>query len=62
MLIKVVVLFLIGMLILGMFGKLRAPKLPGLGRRKRMEQARKCPDCNSYIIGDGPCPCRTRKS
>jgi hypothetical protein len=61
MLIKVVLLFLIAMLVLGMFGKLRAPKLPKFGKRKRMEQARKCPDCGSYIIGDGPCPCHDKK-
>lgn len=61
MLIKVVVLFLIGMLVLGMFGKLRRPKLPGIRRRKQVQEARKCPDCGSYVIGDGPCPCHGGK-
>ena len=48
--IKVVSLFLIGMLVLAMFGRLR---IPGL---KRL-QSKKCPSCGRYRIGKGPCDC-----
>lgn len=57
--VKAVTFFLIGIIILAMFGKLRVPRLP---RRKRPENkitdARKCPDCGAYILGDGACSCR----
>lgn len=48
--VKVVSLFLIGMLVLAMFGRLR---LPGM---KRLA-SRKCPSCGRYRIGKGPCSC-----
>ncbi len=48
--IKVVSLFLIGMLVLAMFGRL---KLPGI---KRLA-SKKCPGCGRYRIGKGPCAC-----
>lgn len=58
--VKAVTFFLIGIIILAMFGKLRMPKLP---RRKRPEkkiaEARKCPDCGSYVLGEGACSCKT---
>ncbi|SLN15420.1 hypothetical protein ROJ8625_00493 [Roseivivax jejudonensis] len=47
---KIVILFLVFMGVLGMFGKLRRPKL--LSRRS------KCPDCGRHRIGKGPCPCK----
>lgn len=47
---KIVSLFLIAMLALGIFGKLR---LPGT---KRLAAA-KCPSCGRYRIGKGPCSC-----
>ncbi|MEC7259002.1 MAG: hypothetical protein VXW58_14410 [Pseudomonadota bacterium] len=50
MILKIVVLFLVGMGVLAMFGKLR---LPGA---KRLGSAR-CPRCNRYRIGKGPCAC-----
>ena len=67
MIIKAVSLFLIAMLVLAMFGKLRLPGgggaggNPGAGERRRTKglEARKCPDCGSYVIGPGPCPCKT---
>lgn len=46
--VKIVTLFLIGMAVLAMFGKLRLPK--------RLTSA-KCPGCGRYRIGKGPCPC-----
>jgi hypothetical protein len=50
MILKVVVLFLVGMGVLAMFGKL---KFPG---QKRLQSAR-CPSCRRYRIGRGPCAC-----
>jgi hypothetical protein len=50
MILKIVSLFLIGMAVLAMFGKLRVPGLRRLTDRK-------CPNCGRYRIGKGPCPC-----
>jgi len=47
---KIVFLFLIGMAVLAMFGKLRFPG------QKRLQSA-KCPSCGRYRIGKGPCSC-----
>jgi hypothetical protein len=56
MIIKAVMLFLIGMLVLGMFGKLRFPGLPrGKSKRTKIESARKCTRCDAYVIGSDPC-------
>lgn len=55
MLTKVVALFLLGMAVLAMFGKLRFPG------QKRLEAAR-CPRCKRIRIGKGPCPCNKGKS
>lgn len=48
--IKVVSLFLIGMLVLAMFGRLRFP-----GQKKLTSM--KCGGCGRYRIGKGPCSC-----
>jgi len=48
--VKIVSLFLIGMVALAMFGKLR---LPG---SRRLASVR-CPSCGRYRIGKGPCAC-----
>lgn len=61
MIIKAVSLFLIGMLVLGMFGKLRMPKPPQFPKKRRgnpVADAKKCKDCGGYIIGDQPCSCK----
>jgi hypothetical protein len=50
MMLKIITLFLIGMGVLAMFGKL---KLPG---QTRLSAAR-CPSCRRYRIGRGPCSC-----
>lgn len=58
MLVKIVTLFLIGIVALAMFGRLRVGRLgdwrPGGGRAGG---ARTCPKCGRYQIGRGPCPC-----
>jgi len=48
--VKIISLFLIAMVVLAMFGRLR---LPG---SKRLAQA-KCPKCGRFRIGKGPCGC-----
>lgn len=50
MIIKIVSLFLVGMVVLAMFGKLRFPG------QKRLAAA-KCGKCGKFKIGKGPCPC-----
>ncbi|MFN6977431.1 MAG: hypothetical protein ACK4OP_04865 [Gemmobacter sp.] len=51
MLIKIVTVFLIGMGVLAMFGRLRFP------RGTRLAAPRKCPRCGRYRIGRAPCDC-----
>jgi hypothetical protein len=53
---KIVVLFLIGMAILAMFGRLRMPQLPSIRLRRK---AATCPSCGRHQIGRGACPCGT---
>ena len=73
MAIKVVFLFLIAILVLAMFGRLKTPRIPrggktgeddsdrtGGGRRNKPLDARKCAKCGSYILGAGPCACENR--
>ncbi|OWU85552.1 short-chain dehydrogenase [Oceanicola sp. 22II-s10i] len=50
MVLKIVILFLVFMGVMAMFGKLRLPGAPRLGRAK-------CPNCGRHKIGKGPCPC-----
>ncbi|WP_456386328.1 hypothetical protein [Profundibacter sp.] len=54
MIIKIVSVFLIGMMVLAMFGRLRYPGQKTL-------QNRKCPNCGRYRIGRGPCGCGHNK-
>lgn len=54
MIFKIVTLFLVGMGVLAMFGKLTYPG------KKRLQSA-KCPKCGRYSIGKGPCPCTKGK-
>ncbi|MEM6635844.1 MAG: hypothetical protein AAF667_08140 [Pseudomonadota bacterium] len=50
LIVKIVSLFLIGMAVLAMFGRLR---LPGGTKFSRT----KCRACGRFRIGKGPCPC-----
>ena len=54
MILKIVSLFLIFMAVLAMFGKLR---IPGINR---LVSAR-CPKCNRFRIGKGPCACESKR-
>lgn len=60
--VKIVSLFLIGMLVMAMFGKLRLPKLPTLKRKRTIETAQKCSTCGAYKIKNKPCGCTARKA
>ncbi|SFO90160.1 hypothetical protein [Tranquillimonas alkanivorans] len=53
--IKIVSLFLIAMLVLAMFGRLRFP-----GQKKLTSM--KCDRCGRYRIGKGPCACGKSKT
>ncbi|MEM9434324.1 MAG: hypothetical protein AAGA12_10410 [Pseudomonadota bacterium] len=53
MILKIMSLFLLGMMVLAMFGKLRLPKMP----KPRLRAARRCPNCDMPQIGKGPCAC-----
>jgi hypothetical protein len=57
MLIKIITIFLIGIAVLAMFGRLRLPKLKNPLRRDGQLNASKCNKCGSYILGQGPCAC-----
>ncbi|MGH1367782.1 MAG: hypothetical protein ACRBCL_04140 [Maritimibacter sp.] len=50
MIFKIISLFLVFMVVLAFFGKLRYPG------QKRVEAA-KCPNCGRFRIGKGPCGC-----
>lgn len=50
MVFKIITLFLVGMMVLAIFGKYRFP-----GQKKL--DTMKCPKCGRYRIGKGPCGC-----
>lgn len=53
MLVKIASLFLVGMAVLAMFGRLRYPG------QKQIEAA-KCPDCGRFKFGRGDCRCKRK--
>jgi len=56
MFLKIVVIFLLVMMLIGMIGKWRNPTPKSSGKR-----ARKCKTCGSFIIGNGPCATCAKK-
>jgi hypothetical protein len=58
MLLKVVLIFLLAMLLVGMLGKLL---FPGAGPRLRKDRPAVCPNCRRPLIGRGDCECRRRR-
>jgi hypothetical protein len=56
---QVVALFLLVMLALGVFGKLRNPRrrLPGPKDQTGLNRPRKCPRCGRFLIGGDDCDC-----
>ena len=57
MIVKAVALFLVAMLVLGMFGKWRRPRAGAGHRGPAIEPARKCRVCDTYLIGSSPDAC-----
>lgn len=55
MILKAMTLFLIGMGVLAMFGRLRLPR--GRGKSPRLPAAPRCAACGRPKIGKDPCPC-----
>ena len=53
MIFKIVSLFLVGMGVLAMFGKLKVPGAKQIADKR-------CPKCKRFRIGKGPCPCKTK--
>lgn len=61
MILKIMTLFLVGMAVLAMFGKLRMPKIGKRGDKTLGSRTtKKCKHCGSYMIGKGPCPCQKK--
>jgi hypothetical protein len=60
MLSRIVLVFLIFILVLGMFGKWRRKligRLTGKTPQARIGRPRKCPECGKFLVGSGPCSC-----
>lgn len=53
MVFKIISLFLVAMMVLALFGRLRFP-----GQKKLTQM--KCPKCGRYRIGSGPCSCEKK--
>lgn len=58
--VKAVTLFLIAVLVLAMFGRLRLPGLRRTADRLRGRWAATCPKCGNPNPGGGPCLCERR--
>ncbi|MDA3889809.1 MAG: hypothetical protein PF443_13650 [Allgaiera sp.] len=54
--VKFVTFFLIAMLVLAMFGRLRVPGMKG----RKLSKPGKCPRCGRFRIGAGKCQCEDR--
>jgi hypothetical protein len=57
MILKIVSIFLIVMVVLGIFGKLRMPKIRGRRDLGRLSRPGKCPGCGRFLIGNKKCEC-----
>lgn len=53
MIFKIVSLFLVGMGVLAMFGKLKVPGAKQIADKR-------CSKCKRFRIGKGPCPCKRK--
>lgn len=61
MMVKIVSLFLIGMLVLAMFGKLRVPAVRRAAEKLKLARVQTCPKCRNPNPGGGRCLCETRR-
>ncbi len=50
---KLITLFLVAMMVLAFFGKLRYPG-------QQTIESMKCPKCGRFKIGSGPCACERK--
>lgn len=58
MIIQIVSLFLVVIVALALFGKLRMPgRLRGPDRRAGLKKPGKCRHCGKFLIGGGRCDC-----
>lgn len=57
MIVRLVLLFLIVMLVLGMIGKWRLPRVSRRKTGTAIEPASKCPTCGTYRVGTAPPTC-----
>lgn len=60
MLVKIVILFLLGMVAIGMIGKLLFPGVIGRVVRRRMRPP-VCPRCGRHVIGSKGCDCSKKE-
>ena len=62
MLVKTVLLFLLGMVLVGMIGRALFPgALTRVARRSlSSRKPGTCPKCGGFVIGSGPCACGGR--
>lgn len=59
MIVRVALVVIAVALLLAMLGRLRRPKVGGRPAR-RVEAARKCPACGSYVLDGQTCSCGDR--
>lgn len=57
MTIRIILIFLVVMLVLGMIGKWRLPRVPRRKPGTAIEPARKCVACGAYTVGKERAPC-----
>lgn len=57
---KAVIIFLIFIVLLGIFGKLRLPTFPNIKRKNSLSQAKKCKDCGAYMFSGIECGCKSK--
>lgn len=54
---KAVILFLIFIMLLGIFGRLRLPKVKNPFKRKTVKATKKCESCGRYNMAGETCSC-----
>lgn len=59
--IKIVSIFLILMVVLAMFGRLRMPKIKNPLKRKKVQPGEKCDACGRYNLAGETCICAAPK-
>lgn len=58
MMVKIITVFLLVMLVIGMVGKLIRPSVSGKRGDPEIEPTRKCATCGVYLVGAEPQPCQ----